>query len=284
MRFKQKEVNLHTHTLFSHHGSGMPEDYVRAASDAGNIKVLGFSEHAPVADSTFPKERMQMNELDDYVNSVRAQKDDTITILLGFECDWREDFASFYSDELLSHYGADYLLGSLHYLFTKDDGTLQYVGKPENRGLFSLIEYVEGYTAMLASGLFLYGCHPDLFASSFPVWDENTISASKDIIAAAKEYDMPLEINGNGFYKKKIVLDDGSERFPYPIEQFWTMARDEGVKIVTSSDAHKSRRVDSFALSEEFASPLGIEWAEYEIDSERGKIEIVPGLEDLRVF
>ncbi len=279
MHFTQNVVNLHTHTLFSHHGKGMPCDYLTQAKKTGNIKVLGFSEHTPITDPTFPQERMMLSELDDYTNSVRALNDESVTVLLGFECDWREDFVSFYKDELLSRYGADYLLGSVHYLKAKDDGTYKYVGKPSNRGLFSLREYVDDYTAMLSSGLFLYGCHPDLFASSFPVWDEDAILASKDIIACAKDNDIPLEINANGLCKPRLILDDGSERFRYPIEQFWTMAKDEGVKIVTSSDAHKSERVDCFSLSQDFASPLGVEWAEYDIDIESRHIAIIPSQE-----
>lgn len=94
--------------------------------------------------------------------------------------------------------------------------------------------------------------------------------------AYAKDNDIALEINANGLSKPRLVLDDGSERFRYPVEQFWAMARDEGVKIVTSSDAHKSERVDSFSLSEDFASPLGIEWAEYDVDASSGSIHILP--------
>lgn len=276
MVFMQKEVNLHTHTLFSHHGKGMPCDYLTQAKKTGNIKVLGFSEHSPVIAPTFPQERMMLSELDDYTRSVRALKDESVTVLLGFECDWRSDFVSFYKDELLSRCGADYLLGSVHYLKAKDDGTYKYVGKPLNRGLFSLKEYVDDYMAMLSSGLFLYGCHPDLFASSFPDWNEDTLLASKDIITCAKDNDIPLEINANGLCKPRLVLDDGSERFRYPIEQFWAMARDEGVKIVTASDAHKSERVDCFMLVEDFVSPLGVEWAEYEIDTESRHVAVIP--------
>lgn len=57
-----------------------------------------------------------MIELDDYSKSVRALRDVEVTVLFGFECDWRADFVSLYRDELLSYYGADYLLGSVHYI------------------------------------------------------------------------------------------------------------------------------------------------------------------------
>ena len=273
MRFSQKEVNLHTHTLFSHHGKGMPEDYLREAESYGHIKVLGFSEHTPIADPSFPQERMRMDELGPYSESVRAGRSDSILVLLGSECDWRKDFESFYRDELLGKWHFDYLLGSVHYL-PDSNGDMKFVGKATNTDL-SLSEYVRLYTEMLSSGLFLYGCHPDIFMASHHEWDKDAVSASRDIISCALENDMPLEINGNGMRKKPLVLDDGTERYLYPVAPFWEMARDMGAKIVTASDAHKPQYVDIWNLSEEFAAPLGIKWAEYEIDPADRKIEIV---------
>ncbi len=272
MRFQGTEVNLHTHTLFSHHGKGMPEDYLNAAGECGHIKVLGFSEHTPIADSSFPQERMRMNELGEYTQSVRALRSD-ILIFLGSECDWRKDFVSFYREELLGRWHFDYLLGSVHYL-PDSNGDLKFVGKATNTD-YSLTEYVNLYTAMLSSHLFLYGCHPDLFMAGRREWDKDALSASEDIIECALENDMPLEINGNGMRKKPLVLGDGTERYLYPVAPFWEMAWDRGVKIVTSSDAHKPQHVDIRSLSEEFAAPLGIKWAEYEIDPGERKIAIV---------
>lgn len=274
MHFEQKEVNLHTHTLFSHHGKGMPSDYLSSAKESGNINLLGFSEHTPLPDPTFPPERLQKDEIDQYIESVRGLCDDAVTVLLGFECDWRADFVSYYEDELMEKCGADYLLGSVHYLPSLLDGTLLFVGKSDNAGLVSLSEYVDAYTSMLSSGLFLYGCHPDLFAAVFHEWNEDVRSASEDIIACALDCGVPLEINGNGLMKRNIILPDGSERHPYPWDEFWRLAIERGVKIVTSSDAHKPEWVSGFARAEEFASPLGVKWAGYDMDAKTRKVRI----------
>ena len=273
MRFTQREVNLHTHTVFSHHGKGMPADYLKEAEKGGNIKVLGFSEHVPLAETAYPQERLSMEEVPLYIKSVRELESGSITVLLSMECDFLPDFIPYFEDVLIGKWGCDYLLGSVHYL-PDENGDMKYVGKPSNTGL-SLSEYVDLYTQMLSSGLFLYGCHPDLFASIFPKWNEETKAASRDIIACAKECGMPLEINGNGFRKGKKILSDGSERLLYPIAPFWEMARDEGVRVVTASDAHRPGWVDGWREAEEFASPLGIRWSEYELDCEKKKIRIV---------
>ncbi len=273
MRYTQREVNLHTHTMLSHHGKGMPRDYLRCAEEGGNIRVLGFSEHVPLSDSRYPKERLHAEDLPLYIESVRELESGRITVLLGMECDWERKFSSYYRDKVLGEWGCDYIIGSVHYL-PDSDGVMKYVGKPANRGLFSLSQYVSLYTDMLSSSLFLYGCHPDLFFSVFPEWNEETKAASEDIIAAAKETGMPLEINGNGFRKKKMLLPDGSERFLYPVREFWELAEAEGVKIVTSSDAHRSELVDIWEEASAFSSPIGIRWAEYELGDGK-RIEIV---------
>ncbi len=273
MRYTQKEVNLHTHTVFSRHGKGMPSDYLKEAEKGGDIKVLGFSEHVPLSGTLLPQERLQMEEAPLYIRSVRELGGGSITVLLGMECDFIPDLIPYFEDVLLGEWGCDYLLGSVHYL-PDGDGVMKYVGKPSNTGL-SLTQYVSLYTGMLSSGLFLYGCHPDLFASVFPEWNEETRAASRDIIACARECGMPLEINGNGFRKGMRILSNGDVRLLYPIAPFWEMARDEGVRIVTASDAHRPGWVDIWKEAEEFASPLGIRWAEYELDSEGKKIRIV---------
>ncbi len=273
MFFSQREVNLHTHTVFSHHGVGMPSDYVREAEKKGNIRVLGFSEHSPSLRHDFPGERMDMEELAVYRESVRSFSSGDILVLLGAECDWDSGMAGFFRDELLERQGFDYLLGSVHFL-KAEDGTEGFVGGKSSRR-YRLSDYVESYTEMLSSGLFLYGCHPDIIFASFPLWNEETKAAAKDIIACAVETGMPLEINGKGLRKGKIRRENGAERYLYPVAEFWQMARDAGIKVVTGSDAHKPEYVDSWARLEPYVSSLSISPAGYEIDPLTRSIRIV---------
>ena len=127
-------------------------------------------------------------------------------------------------------------------------------------------EYVDLYTEALRSGMFLFGCHPDLFLSGHRAWDTDAISASRDIIQCALECDIPLEINDNGLRKKLIETPDGI-RHPYPVEEFWEMARDMGVKIVINSDAHRPQDVSAHLRnSVGFVEKLGIRLAGWEID------------------
>ena len=40
-------ANYHTHTARCHHASGSEREYIEAAI-AGGMKILGFSDHAPL--------------------------------------------------------------------------------------------------------------------------------------------------------------------------------------------------------------------------------------------
>ena len=69
--------------------------------------------------------------------------------------------------------------------------------------LKSLKAYSNYFIQSMESGLFAFMAHPDLFGNSYLTWDENTIAASHDILTAAAQLKMPLEINGYGLRKTK---------------------------------------------------------------------------------
>ena len=72
MRYRYNEVNLHTHSYYCRHGKGEIVDYVNVAKAKGLLKVLGFSEHAPLPDRTLDYgTRMAYSELDDYERDVK---------------------------------------------------------------------------------------------------------------------------------------------------------------------------------------------------------------------
>ena len=267
MLYTQSQVNLHTHSFYCMHGTGTISDFVQQAK-ADGLKVLGFSEHAPLPDREFQKgNRIEYVDLPLYERDVRAQKNDPdIKVFLGAECDWLPDEAGFYKDELLGARNYDYLCCSIHHMedtVTGKDKFLQYLTcMPASQ----VAEYVDLYTEALRSGMFLFGCHPDLFLSGHRAWDADAISASRDIIQCALDCDIPLEINDNGLRKKLIETPNGM-RHPYPVEEFWEMARDMGVKIVINSDAHRPQDVSAHLRnSVSFAEKLNIRLAGWEID------------------
>lgn len=269
MLYKPSEVNLHTHSFYCRHGKGTIAQFVDQAIDDG-LKLLGFSEHCPLPDREYQKgNRMDYEELPAYEDDVRVQMNRSdIRILLGAECDWLDDEESFYRDELLGARSYDYLICSVHHMIDPGDGKEKFLQYLSRMPVGHIIRYVDLYTDALRSGLFLFGCHPDLFLSAHRKWDAEAKAASCDIIQCAIETGTPLEINDNGLRKKPIETEAGL-RQPYPVREFWEMARDMGVQIVTNSDAHRPKdlsahRINSFTL----ARQLGITLCGWEIEGD----------------
>ena len=84
----------------------------------------------------------------------------------------------------------------------------------------------------------MFLAHPDVFGVSYEGWTAEATACCREICKAAVAADIPLEINGYGL-RKKPKADEGTMRPQYPLEKFWEIAGEEGVKAVVSSDAHR---------------------------------------------
>ena len=276
MRFLQNEVNLHTHSYYCRHGEGEIKDYVSVARKKGLLKVLGFSEHAPLPDKKlYYGTRMEYSDLDRYERDVRLSGEEGgIKVLLGAECDWIKDEVGFYRDELLGERGYSYLLGSVHSMVSPETGLDTYISRIGVSFRSILPGYVKLYTEMLSSGIFLYGCHPDLYMSDYRLWDNNAKAAAKDIAQCAVDCDLPLEMNDCGIRKGMIETEEG-KKYRYTNKEFWIMMKDMGVKIVTGSDAHMPEDVQGYntdgfsSATFKMAHEIGVEFAAWEIKGDR---------------
>ncbi len=298
MLFKQEEINLHTHSFYCGHGTGELKDFAEKAR--GVFKVLGFSEHQPVPDDSLPS-RMPFSDFESYIadienlqrennrgfvianeNSYNLPNTDgnengsEIFILKGSECDWEPRYRSFYEDYVLGEKAFDYVLGSVHFVKTKT-GELKYIPSAREFDLNDLKWYVSRYAEMIESGLFLVACHPDLFFGGYKKWDEEAVSASKDIISCAIEHEIPLEMNDLGLRKRPMETNIGL-RPQYTVPEFWALARDMGALICTNTDAHNPKDTcgspENGFLNKSFclASMLGIDFVRWEADLKTGKI------------
>lgn len=263
IEFDDSLVNLHCHSHYCGHGSGEVEEFVQAAIDAG-MKILGESEHCPVPDGHYASTRMPLGDLDSYIKDSRdaaSKHHDEITMLCGAECDWKECYRTYYEDTILGSKALDYALMSIHYVVDENGYDVLVVHNRDNNPKF-LSQYTDRYIKGLESGLFLFGCHPDLFGMMYETWDDQAASCSKAIIDAAKALDMPLEINGLGMMRKiqKSEETSKSEDHMYPIPQFWEMASASGIRTIVSSDSHHPEDVAGKGRkeAEKFASRFGI--------------------------
>jgi histidinol-phosphatase (PHP family) len=227
----------HTHTWRCGHAVGRDEDYVKKAIAAG-LKVLGFSDHIFFPGIQQRGLRGDYEQLEDYVNSIRDLQDkycDEITIHLGFEAEYYRDFDHYYR-ELLRTGIIDYMILAQHYRYENGRPTFYY-------GFSKTPEDIREYGRELIKGmetkLFKYVAHPDLFMAHYENgFDAAAEEVTRDICAAAKRLDMPLEINLGAIRFGGQRLIGNELRYLYPYPPFWKVVKEYELKVVLGIDAH----------------------------------------------
>ena len=223
---KKITTNLHTHTERCNHAVGADRDFVEAAIDAG-IRILGFSDHVPMPyrNHFHSHIRMRVNELPDYTSSILSLKEEyrgQIEILLGYEAEYDPELFPEMMKEL-SQFPFDYLIFGAHFIENEYAGFYSGTETGEEE---KLAAYVRNVEAGIATGVFTYLAHPDLIHYTGP--DDIFEKYMRRICVAAKEADLPLEININGYQYDRN----------YPDDRFFALAKESGNTIVPGFDAH----------------------------------------------
>lgn len=218
------DYNLHTHTKRCGHALGEDEEYVLRAIEAG-IKVLGFSDHAPVkfSDGREQSHSVKTYEAKGYVESILSlgeKYSDKIKLHSGFEMEY---YPTYFKEmlDLARRSGAEYLILGQHAIY---DGEVFTHRTTESEELFT--EMVRCILEAMQSGVFSYVCHPDLmnFRGDQRVYENEM----KKIAKTSRELDIPLEINLLGIREGRV----------YPTERFFEIAGAEGAPITIGIDAH----------------------------------------------
>ena len=279
MRWKRKvckmqndsewKVNLHTHTNRCGHASGTPEDYCKAALDAG-LRVLGISDHGPFPDNKFKGSRMAYEELPDYCRDIceARKRFPDLKVFSGLEIEYRAEFGiEYYRDYLLGELGLEYLIGSAHYAFMPDGTVHPFYASPWSTTEI-LMELVRQTIRTMEKLPILYMAHPDCMGHTAGRITPELKSGFRDIVAAAADLNIPLEINANGF-RKGIVETEEGKRYLYPLESFWEIVAENGkIRTVIGTDAHSVKVTADFAASAEFARKFGLKICNDEIAEE----------------
>ncbi|MBO8435913.1 MAG: histidinol-phosphatase [Spirochaetes bacterium] len=235
------KYNLHTHSFYCGHGSGKLSEYLSEAERNG-FGLLGFSEHCPFPDSFLSRSRMGYWEMEVYENDVRSLRSD-IPVLLGYEVDYmpaRIDYFKALSERV------DYLIGATHFIFRQDGTMASVFGKHLSED--DILRYADRAAEAIASGLFSFFAHPDVFLSSYE-FGKTAERATEIILDAAVSFAIPLELNGNGYLKGR----------GYPSAEFWKRAGNRGIHPLLSSDAHQTKDLAKpFDFLHGFARDLGL--------------------------
>ena len=247
-----RTMNFHCHTRRCKHAEGEVADLCARAVEAGLTK-LGISDHMPFPGNDFyPTVRMAWSELDSYLDELAAAREQyrgKLELYFGLEADYRPELGpAFYREEFREKRHFDYLIGGIHFLPPET---------PEQSlwNLDSLFDaaavrrYTDAMIEAIATGEFDCFAHPDLWARKTPEWTPEIRALSRELIAAAVEYHVPLEINTYGLRRSPTRFGD-PPRYQYPWRPFWELAGELGATAVIGTDAHKAEDVAA-----------GLEWA-----------------------
>lgn len=226
--------NLHTHTMRCGHASGLDEQYIESGIASG-FQVLGFSEHLPFEEIRIAGARMVCEDAKEYLETMRkhqANYQDRIKLLVGYEAEYLSDHVEYLKEVRAS---CDYLILGQHFKYLIYD----YDSFCSDE---DVIFYAHQIEEALATGLFTYVAHPDYVMMGRRSFSEACAKAAHLIAQASLTYDVPLEINLNGFSygSKPYLQQDGSwkQQAPYPFYEFWQIISSYGCNVVFGYDAH----------------------------------------------
>ncbi len=218
--------NYHTHTPYSHHATGEPEEYVKKAI-SGGIKYMGFSDHVPFicADKSESGYRVHTCDAERYCNEIKALAEKyrhDIELTVGFEMEYYPDnFGEMVKSA--SNFGGRYLILGEHFLC---DESLKAYNAINTDSVETLKTYVSRLTDAIKNGVFTYVAHPDMikFTKDADIYR----AEMRKVCIASREYGIPLEINFLGIRTGRN----------YPNELFWQIAGEEKSPVTYGFDAH----------------------------------------------
>jgi histidinol-phosphatase (PHP family) len=225
-------ASYHNHTRFSD-GAAKVQDMIEAAVGLGLAEV-GISDHFTLhPDGRKCSWSMPEERLGEYVAAVLdAAREAPPLVRLGLEADFFPETV----DRLqlyLEQHAFDCVFGSVHFAgdFQVDEGRRRWERlSVEERGAVWRT-YWHGVAAMAQSRVFDVASHldyPRRFGSRMPVELPPEAIEALDALAAA---DMAVEINTAGWYHPT--------REAYPSPPLLRAARERGIPILLSADAHK---------------------------------------------
>lgn len=251
-----QDFNAHTHTLRCGHADGFTEDfeYVNEALKTGMREII-FTDHVPFpkGEGIEPKVRMQYEEINDYLASIEYLKKEykgLIDIGSGFEFEYLPKYKN-HLQNLKSK--TDLMILGQHFV-ERNDGARHYInGTSSKLSDEDLALYGDTVENAINSGLPDIIAHPDIFMVGREEFSEEEKRVAIQICKAAKNKNIPLEINMGDILKSSHRVNPNlsndermSEivsRVKYPCREFWQIASQIGCKVVYGKDAHYPNQI-----------------------------------------
>jgi|LAHS01.1.fsa_nt_gb histidinol-phosphatase (PHP family) len=239
MKNQPLDYTYHSHTARCGHACGTDEEYVKKAIE-GKYKILGFSDHIMLPNRSQPHMRGDFDLAAGYIKSVRdLQKKyaKQLEIHLAYEAEWYGDIYQEYYHDLLAKGTIDYLLLGQHCFIEGNSPMISFYGRMDDKREATL-RYTKDLIAGIKSGLFAYVAHPDLFMIWYDSWDALAQECAHEIIDAALEAKMPLEVNmgPSRWGRHNRIGEEIDVAYPYP--EFWDLVSESGASVIIGVDDH----------------------------------------------
>ncbi|RXJ99704.1 histidinol phosphate phosphatase [Arcobacter sp. CECT 8986] len=232
-------VDLHNHTILCNHANGSVEEYIKKAIELG-IDFYGFTEHAPM-DFDY-KYRMSIQEKEFYETTIKFYKEkykESINILLGYEVDFMQSVKIM--DEILDS-KVDYLIGSVHFLESKNEDSPwgfdnpEFIGKYKTKNIDDIwIDYFDAIEKLAKMNKFDIVGHFDLIKVFKYLPKKDIKLLALNALKQIKKSNMVVEVNAAG-YRKPIAEQ-------YPSKDILELCFELDIPITFSSDAHEVEQI-----------------------------------------
>lgn len=181
---------FHIHTSrCGHAGNETDEAYISTAINLGANSIY-FTDHAPFPNNVFGN-RMQMEELNEYIVSMKSYKekyDGIINVKFGLEIEYIPKYRDYYKF-LKDNYNINLFLGQ-HICQWKDKYNFEYTNKTEE-----FIWFTESIEEAASTGLFSGIFHPERIYKNVNKWNDSHDKNSLQLWNLFREYNMPVEYN-----------------------------------------------------------------------------------------
>lgn len=240
--------NYHGHTKHCKHGGGSIREHIESAIAFG-LEEVAITEHVPIKNIHIS--RIDYEDFDKFMqelNLLKVEYAPKIKVLTGLECEYiPEIFADHL--QLVEEYQIDFLVIGHHFSNLNQSSSYFF----ETNSHHMAWEYKEAVIEGIKSGHFKIFGHPDVFLNNMSM-DEVLAGYSREILEVCQQYNIVMEINGNGLRNNK----------GYPNREFWQMAKEYDLQVVINSDSHFPEEIYDHGVIKayQFASELGIEVTE----------------------
>jgi histidinol-phosphatase (PHP family) len=244
--------SLHNHTTWSD-GQTSIQEMVDEANRLG-LKEIGISDHFTYAPWVQPIEwSMWPEDLSEYVLSVLSVQSATrkTRVRLGIEADFFPETVDEVRRRLREH-SFDYVIGSVHfcYGFPLDSRAEDWAGLSQDKIDTIWKDYWALVRQMAESGVFDVAAHLDLPKKFGYYPSRDFVAEEQSALKAIADSGLAIEINTNGW---NLPCAEA-----YPSLRLLTQARELGIPLVISSDAHHPRRLtEHFPRARELALAAG---------------------------